>query len=81
VQFKADGYNHFHCPTYPAHSHYSLDGNNLSLDWGQYGSYELVVDPGTGTMQGCEKFKPAEWRRCSYIRPLEAQQNAGEHAH
>jgi hypothetical protein len=27
VQFKADGYNHFNCPSYPDHSHYKIDNN------------------------------------------------------
>ena len=32
VQFKADGYNHFTCPTYPAHSHYTLDGDTVYIN-------------------------------------------------
>ena len=43
VQFKADGYNHFNCPSYPEHSHYTLDthnppGNMIEIDWGKYGT-------------------------------------------
>ena len=41
VQFKADGYNHFNCPSYPAHSHYALDshgtGNTIEVNWDKYG--------------------------------------------
>jgi hypothetical protein len=43
VQFKADGYNHFNCPSYPEHSHYILDthtppGNMIEIDWGKFGT-------------------------------------------
>jgi hypothetical protein len=43
VQFKADGYNHFNCPSYPEHSHYTLDthnapGNMMEIDWGKFGT-------------------------------------------
>ena len=41
IQFKADGYNHFNCPAYPEHAHYTLDshgtGNSIDIDWGKYG--------------------------------------------
>merc|ERR1719231_2228213 len=56
VQFKADGYNHFNCPSYPEHSHYILDthnppGNMIEIDWGKFGTYVMAIDPETKTMQ------------------------------
>jgi len=38
VQFFCDGFNHFVCPKFPAHSHWiSLDESNIEINWGQYG--------------------------------------------
>ena len=74
IQFKADGYNHFNCPTYPAHSHYALDthesGKMIEIDWGQYGRYVLAINPETKTMEGSTKGKPEDWRKAVYVRDL-----------
>ena len=40
---QADGFNHFVCPKFPAHSHWSMDGNKVYINWGSYGEYELEV--------------------------------------
>ena len=38
IEFRVDGYNHFVCPQYPAHSHWSLtDDQTIQINWGQYG--------------------------------------------
>merc|ERR1719326_1381049 len=37
IKFKCDGYNHFNCDDYPAHAHWTLDGDTIRIDWGQYG--------------------------------------------
>lgn len=38
VEFRADGFNHFNCPQYPAHSHWDIDDHGLvSVNWGKYG--------------------------------------------
>jgi hypothetical protein len=39
VRFQADGFNHFVCPQFPAHSHWSMDEETglITINWGQYG--------------------------------------------
>ena len=39
IEFRVDGLNHFVCPTYPAHSHWSYDEttNTVDINWGKYG--------------------------------------------
>jgi len=71
VQFKCDGYNHFRCPSYPAHSHWSLlPSGNLFIDWGQYGKYEMTMDPATGTMSGSVQGKPDQWRKATFLQQI-----------
>merc|ERR1719247_3647896 len=54
VQFKADGYNHFKCEEFPAHAHWSLEGDSLKINWSQFGKYTLTVDAAAKTMSGME---------------------------
>jgi len=73
VKFKADGYNHFSCAKYPAHIHWSLAGDDLTINWGSLGTYKLKVDPQTKTMSGAlvgaaDPPADTEWRKASYIR-------------
>ena len=37
VEFRCDGFNHFVCNTYPAHSHWSMEDNKILVDWDKYG--------------------------------------------
>ncbi len=38
VEFRCDGFNHFICETYPAHSHWNLTEEQLiAISFGQYG--------------------------------------------
>ena len=71
VQFRGDGYNHFSCHSYPAHSHWSLSGDELTINWGQYGTYVMKFTSET-TAEGSLKGKPADWRRMKYVRDLDA---------
>ena len=72
MEFKADGYNHFKCEQFSAHSHWSLAGNTLKINWGQFGNYELTVDPSTMSMEGfMVGADPAvEWRKAKHTRNL-----------
>lgn len=48
VEFRADGFNHFNCPQYPAHSHWDIDDDGLvAINWGKYGKfiYQLLTYP------------------------------------
>lgn len=38
VEFRVDGLNHFVCTSFPAHSHWSMDGDRIALDWGKFGT-------------------------------------------
>lgn len=74
VEFRGDGYNHFVCTTYPAHAHWTLAGANrdeLTINWAQYGMYELRVD-GSGKAEGSLKGTPTDWRRMTKVRDLAA---------
>mmetsp|Transcript_5161 Transcript_5161/g.8350 ORF Transcript_5161/g.8350 Transcript_5161/m.8350 type:complete len:205 (+) Transcript_5161:38-652(+) len=72
VQFKADGYNHFICQSFPSHSHWSCEGSKILINWGQHGNYELLIDPEAKFMQGClVGGNPAtDWRKARLLRNL-----------
>lgn len=81
VQFRGDGYNHFHCQQYQAHSHWKLGGpqrNEVTISWGQYGTYVMRVDGDAAT--GHVVGNPSDWRKMRYIRDLEAHE-AAEQCH
>ncbi len=83
VEFHADGANHFVCKQYPAHSHWSMDGDRIVVNWGSYGDYELTIDA-TGTiMVGHKKGQPDNWRRATFLRSLgpEGLASAPHHDH
>lgn len=74
VEFRGDGYNHFVCSQFPAHSHWSLGGaasDELTINWGTYGTYELKVDS-SGLAVGSAQGKPDEWRRMAWLADLGA---------
>ena len=82
VQFRGDGYNHFHCSQYQAHSHWKLAGDELTISWGQYGTYvmKLSGDAAVGHAVG----NPSDWRKMAYIRDLdhhESSESCSHHAH
>mmetsp|Transcript_12399 Transcript_12399/g.36856 ORF Transcript_12399/g.36856 Transcript_12399/m.36856 type:complete len:236 (+) Transcript_12399:163-870(+) len=73
VQFRGDGYNHFHCQQYQAHSHWKLGGaagDEVTISWGQYGTYVMKVSGRAAT--GHAAGNPSDWRRMKYIRDLDA---------
>ena len=43
VEFRGDGFNHFICPDFPAHSHWDFnsDENIILIDWERYGKFEV----------------------------------------
>eukprot|EP00931_Biecheleriopsis_adriatica_P016552 TRINITY_DN12160_c0_g1_i1.p1 TRINITY_DN12160_c0_g1~~TRINITY_DN12160_c0_g1_i1.p1 ORF type:complete len:204 (+),score=46.73 TRINITY_DN12160_c0_g1_i1:54-665(+) len=68
VTFKADGYNHFQCDQFPAHAHWSLEGDQLKINWAEYGKYVLTVDAAAKTMSGSSEGAPEDWRKASFLR-------------
>ena len=61
VEFRADGFNHFVCKDFPAHSHWSLTGNTVYINWGAYGQYELTLDESGDSMSGHLQGQPDNW--------------------
>lgn len=38
IEFRCDGFNHFVCPQYPAHSHWTIDDAEvIKINWGKFG--------------------------------------------
>ena len=37
VEFRCDGFNHFVCNTYPAHSHWAMEDDKILINWDKYG--------------------------------------------
>lgn len=81
VEFRADAFNHFVCSSFPAHSHWSMDGNSIAINWDQYGEYEMQLDTSTLTMAGSKKGQPDNWRRATFVRSLGADGVAAIPAH
>lgn len=82
VEFHADAFNHFVCHSFPAHSHWTMSGNNVHVSWGKYGEYDLVIDETGDNMTGSATGAPDNWRKARYIAPLDAGAVSGhEHSH
>lgn len=69
IQFKGDGFNHFKCEDFPAHAHWSLEGNELKIFWAEFGNYKMDIDLENKTMSGGEiggdETKDTWWRKAS----------------
>lgn len=84
VLFYFDAHNHFVCPQFPSHSHWSMEENRLLINWEKYGNYEMLVDAASMKMEGCKQGQPTNWRRASFIRSLTAADGAPpahDHSH
>ena len=88
IQFRADGFNHFVCPKFSAHSHweYVAADNKILIDWAQYGKYELIIDADSKSMTGNKVGQPTNWRKASFLRSLGAEEatsgvESHDHAH
>jgi len=70
VIFKADGYNHFTCEDFPEHSHWTLEGGKLFINWGKYGNYDMTIDVEAKTMEGGAKGGDwkVDWRKGKHTR-------------
>lgn len=71
VEFRADGFNHFVSKDFPAHSHWSMTGDTVYINWGAYGEYELILDDAGDSMAGSVKGQPENWRKAVRKGPLE----------
>jgi len=86
IELQCDGYNHFVCRQFPAHSHWTSstlpDGKcKIDINWGQYGEYEMVLDAATKSMVGCKKGQPTNWRKAYWKGPLGMDVLHAGHAH
>ncbi len=78
--------NEFVCKTYPSHSHWAIQGNKVSVNWGKYGKYEMTVGPDGKSMEGFYVGYPEDWRRATFVRAhtaeeIRAFQESAAHAH
>lgn len=85
-QFRADGFNHFICNDFPAHSHWRLDNAEsptpkLYINWGKYGEYELDIAADGKTMAGSAKGQPDNWRKATRLKALGDVEEAHVHDH
>ena len=60
----------FHCAEYPAAATWSRHGLGITIDWKEFGEYEMRIDPVTKAMAGCVKGSPADWRRAVFVKAL-----------
>jgi len=87
VRFKADGYNHFQCPDFPAHAHWTLTGNTLKINWAEYGNYTMEIDAAASAMAGGQTgqdwSKDDMWRKAKNPEKLMDQKTLEhcEHHH
>lgn len=72
VNFAPGG--EFVCKSYPAHSHWNIQGNRISINWGKYGKYEMVVAADGRSMEGCYAGYPQDWRKAEFIRQHTAEE-------
>ena len=79
VEFHSDG--HFHAPDYPGHFVWMLDGTNLTVNWGKFGTYDMKVDIEARTIAGSMRGNESSWRKLEYVEPLPATQSAHSHSH
>jgi len=72
VKFKADGFNHFQCDDFPAHAHWSVDGDKLRINWAEFGNYDMVLNAEAKSMTGCSVGGNPEtdWRKAKLLRNL-----------
>jgi len=65
IEFNRDG--SFYCNDYPRDATWQFDGWHIIIDWADLGTYEMKVDVAGGTMSGCYKGHPDDWRYAKCI--------------
>jgi len=67
VEFRADSFNHFVCPSFPAHSHWLFKDESVTptvyINWGKYGEYLVKLAEDGSTFEGSVKGKESSWRK------------------
>ena len=72
IEFRADGFNHFVCESFPAHAHWKLLNDDtptptVHIDWAKFGQYELVIAADGQSMAGSAVGQPDNWRKATRI--------------
>jgi len=82
VEFRADGFNHFVCSDFPAHSHWRVEDDlptpTVYINFGKYGEYLVKLSEDGTTFDGSAKGDPANWRKGTRIG---ASDTAAVHEH
>ena len=60
----------FYCAAYQALATWTAEGNRISIDFKEYGEYEMTYDPVTRTMEGCTAGLPRDWRKAVFVKSL-----------
>jgi len=67
VEFRADGFNHFVCNDFPAHSHWRFEGDSptpvVYINFGKYGEYLVTLSADGETFEGSAKGDTSNWRK------------------
>ena len=65
------------------HSHWSCDAskNVVAIEWGQYGSYDVVVNAETKTGEGSLRGDASQWRKMRFLRDIGADKSDHDHDH
>lgn len=84
VNFAPDG--EFVCVSYPAHAHWKREGRKVSVSWGQYGEYDMVLAEDGKSMEGSYRGYAEDWRKAAFTRvhteeELKKLKEAAAHAH
>jgi len=83
VKFKGDGFNHFQCDDFPAHAHWSLEGDVIRINWADFGNYDMTINVSESAMEGCMVGGDAakDWRKAKFLRNLVGMTTAAHEHH
>merc|ERR1719272_1212403 len=77
VEFRVG--NIFYCPSYPAISTWTQEGNKVVVDWKNFGTYDMVLSDDK-TMAGAYRGYPDDWRKASLSKTHSAEERAAHAA-
>jgi len=61
----------FNCPKFPASSSWKHENDNLSVNFGKYGTYLMKSSSNTNKIfEGYLSTNPNDWRKMEYVKPL-----------
>ena len=61
------------CPQFPTSSSWTVDNDNLFVNFGKYGTYTMKsLGPTNKLFEGHLTTNPSDWRKMEYVSPLSA---------